>query len=89
MSCYALDFKDRDGRRITTLENWKNSDYLDLSYNMKSQAITMNTANVTVEWMIKIASKGGGQPEESKTVLNVELKKEEGSWKIKEIKPVS
>jgi len=33
-------------------------------------------------------SKAGGQPQEIKTIMDVTLKKEEGDWKIKEVKQV-
>ncbi len=87
MSCYALEFKDREGRKAATLENWRNFDYLELSYDLKRQAISGDTANARVEWFILTSPKGGGQAQESKAVLDVTFKKEDGSWKIKEIKP--
>ncbi|MBS3919493.1 MAG: zinc ribbon domain-containing protein [Deltaproteobacteria bacterium] len=86
MSCYALEFKDREGRKATTLENWKNFDYLELSYDLKSHSISGDTANARVEWFILTSPKGGGQAQETKAVLNVTFKKENGGWKIKEIK---
>lgn len=87
MSCYSLDFKDREGRRAATLENWKNFDYLELSYDLKRRSISGDTANARVEWFILTSTKGGGQAQESKAVLDVTFKKENGGWKIKEIKP--
>ncbi len=89
MSCYAQDFKDREGRRLATLENWKNFDYLELSYDLKSHSISGDTANARVEWFILTSSKRGGQSQENKALLDVTFKKEDGSWKIKEIRPVS
>jgi hypothetical protein len=89
MSCYSLDFKDRDGKKKSTLENWQDFDYFDLSYDLKSQAISGDTASAKVGWVIKFSPKGGGQAQETKSFLDVTLKKEEGVWKIKEIKPVS
>jgi ketosteroid isomerase-like protein len=86
MSCYAADFKDREGKKKTTLAYWKKFDYLDLSYDLKNPLISGNTAKAKVEWVIKISSKTGSQPRESKTILDVTLKKEEDSWKIKEVK---
>jgi len=86
MSCYALEFKDREGRKTTTLENWRNFDYLELSYDLKRQTISSDTANARVEWFILTSPKGGGQAKESKAVLDVTFKKEDGSWKIIEIK---
>jgi len=86
MSCYALEFKDREGRKTTTLENWRIFDYLELSYDLKRQAISGDTANARVEWFILTSPKGGGQAQESKAVLDVTFKKEDGRWKIIEIK---
>ena len=89
MSCYSLDFKDRKSKKLDTLENWKNFNYLDLTYRLKKQIISGDTANVRVEWLIKITKKGVGKSEDSRTVLDVVLKREGDRWKIKEIKPVS
>jgi len=89
MSCYSLDFKDREEKKKSTLENWQNFDYFDLLYDLKSQAISGDTANAKVEWVIKFSPKKGGQAQETKSFLDVTLKKEEGVWKIKEIKPAS
>ena len=86
ISCYATDFKDREEKKKATLAYWKKFDYLDLSYDLKNPSISPDTAKARVEWMIKISSKTGGQPQESKTILDVTFKKEEGDWKIKEVK---
>jgi hypothetical protein len=86
MSCYSLDFKDRNGKRLATLESWKAFDYLDLSYELKRQTISADTADIRVEWVIDISEKMGGAPQKSKAVLDVLLTREEGYWKIKEIK---
>jgi hypothetical protein len=88
MSCYSVDFKDREEKRVTTLENWNNFNYLELPCNLISQSISGDTANARVEWLIRTSSKSGGQPQESRSVMDVELKKENGNWKIKEIKTV-
>ena len=88
MSCYSLDFKDRKRKRLDTLENWKHFHYLDLSYSLKKQAISGDIATVRVEWFMKISPKGTGKPEDSRTVLDVVLKREGDRWKIKEIQPM-
>jgi ketosteroid isomerase-like protein/DNA-directed RNA polymerase subunit M/transcription elongation factor TFIIS len=88
ISCYASDFKDREGKKKATLDNWKKYDYLDLSYDLKNPLISGDTAKAKVEWLIKTSSKAGGQPQEIKTTVDVTLKKEEGGWKIKEVKQV-
>jgi rRNA maturation endonuclease Nob1/ketosteroid isomerase-like protein len=86
LSCYASDFKDRDGKKKATLSFWKKFDYLELSYDLKRTSITGDTARVKIEWVIKISSKAGGNLQESKTFFDAVLKKEEGSWKIQEVK---
>ncbi len=86
VSCYATDFKDRDGKKKATLSFWKKFDYLELSYDLKRTSITGDTARIRIEWLMKIASKGGGNPQESKTFFEAVLKKEEGNWKIQEVK---
>jgi ribosomal protein L40E len=89
MSCYSYDFEDKEGKRLAVLETWENFNYLDLSYHLRKQTITGDTADVRVEWFIRTSPKGGGQPQDSKTVLNVMLSREEGHWKIKAVKSPS
>jgi ketosteroid isomerase-like protein len=89
MSCYSTDFKDREGRRKATLESWEKFNYLDLSYDLKEHSISTDTAQAYVEWLMRISPKIGGKPQESKTVLDVTLKREDGSWRIKETRLVS
>jgi ketosteroid isomerase-like protein len=88
LSCYASDFKDREGKKKATLAHWKNFDYIDLSYDLKNPSILANTAKARVEWLIKISPYTGGQPRESKTILDVILRKEGGAWKIEEVKSI-
>jgi len=85
MSCYASNFKDREGKKRTTLSFWTKFDYVDLSYDLKNSSISGDTARVKVEWVIKISSTTDKQ-QKSKTNLDVKLKKEEGGWKIEEVK---
>jgi hypothetical protein len=89
MSCYSREFKGREGKRQDALETWGFFNYLDLSYDLKEQTISGDIANVRLEWLIRISKKAGGQPENRRTLLDVTLKREDGRWKIKEIKPVS
>jgi hypothetical protein len=89
MSCYSRDFTDREIKRLDTLETWGFYNYHALSYDLKKQTITGDTANVRLEWLIQISKKTGGQPEDRRTLMDVTLKREDGHWKIKEIKPVS
>jgi len=87
MSCYTTDFKDREGKKRMTLESWENFNYLELSYDLKKHSLSGNSANARVEWLMRISPKIGGRSEESKTLLDVTFKKEDGSWKVKETKP--
>ncbi len=89
MSCYSIDFKDRKRKRLDTLESWKNFQYLDLTYQLKEQTVSGDTANVRVEWLMKVTQKGSRKQEVNRTLLDVILKREEDRWKIKEIKPIS
>jgi ketosteroid isomerase-like protein len=89
MSCYSRDFSDREGKRLDALETWGFFNYQDLSYHLKTQVISGNTANVRLEWLIRISKKVGGKVEDKKSLMEVTLKREDGGWKIKEIKPVS
>jgi uncharacterized membrane protein YvbJ len=77
MSCYSIDFKDRKRKR------------LDLTYQLKEQTVSGDTANVRVEWLMKVTQKGSRKQEVNRTLLDVILKREEDRWKIKEIKPIS
>ncbi len=88
MSCYSSGFKGREGKRKETLENWEHFNYFSLSYDLKNCSVSGNTANARVEWRITYGSKGGGGPEESRTVLDVKFKRENDGWKITEVKPV-
>jgi RNase P subunit RPR2 len=89
MSCYALDFKDRESKKRSQLEMWKNLHYLDLSYNVKNQILSGDTADIEVEWRIKTSRDKDGPPQEGVTVINASLKKEEGAWRIKETRTPS
>lgn len=84
--CYAKDYKDREGKKRSTLESWENFNFLDLTFNLESFALTGNIARARVAWSARFTPKGGGPPQESQTNLDVVFKKEEGNWKIAEIK---
>jgi hypothetical protein len=86
LSCYAKDFKDREGKKRATLHSWTRFNFLDLSYFLEPPSLSENSARARVEWLARFTPKNGGQPQESKTVLNVIFKKEDGAWKIGEIK---
>ena len=89
MSCYALDFKDREEKKRSTVENWKNFNYMDLSFTVKNQTVLGDTARIEVEWVINISQDKNRQPQENRTVIDASLKKEDGNWRIKETRTVS
>jgi hypothetical protein len=88
VSCYASDFENMEGRKRATIAYWERFSYLDLSYDLKNLSLSAETAKARVEWLIKTSSRGGGQSQQNKSILNVTFRKEEGQWKIKEVKPV-
>jgi len=87
VSCYASDFENMEGRKRATIAYWEKFNYLDLSYDVRELSISIETAKARVEWLIKTSSKAGGQPQQNRSVLDVAFKKEDGRWKIKEVKP--
>ncbi|MCX8117201.1 MAG: hypothetical protein N3G78_04610 [Desulfobacterota bacterium] len=89
MSCYGKDFKDREGKRRSTLNSWEKYTFLHLEYDLSDLSISGDRAKGRVQWRLKFAPKGGGPPQESRTTLETIFLKEEGRWKIGEIKSES
>ncbi len=89
MSCFSRDFNGTEGKRQDTLKMWENYSYLDLSYDLKKQTVTGDSANVRLEWVARTSQKPSGKIQDGRTVLDIALKREDGHWKIIEIKPVS
>lgn len=89
MSCYSYAYEGREGKRKETIESWQNFNYLHLSYDLKNHSISNSTAQAKVVWLMRFSPKAGGQFEESKAVLEVTFRKEEGGWKIREIRTLS
>ena len=86
LSCYSNDFKDREGKKKSTLESWENFNFLDLTYDLVTHSVSGNAVKARVVWLVRFSPKSGGQPQESKTTLDVIFKKEDATWKIGEIK---
>ncbi len=86
LSCYSKEFKDREGKKKSTLETWGNFNFLDLTYHLGNLSVSGDKARAKVEWLVRFSPKSGGQPQDSKTILDVVFKKEDGTWKIGEIK---
>jgi len=89
MSCFSRDFNGRDGKRLETLKMWENFNYLDLTYEMKNKSISEDTCSIRLEWLLKTTKKDSRKIQEGRTLLDVTLKREDGRWKIKEIKSSS
>jgi len=86
LHCYAKDYKDREGKKKSTLETWENFNFLDLTFNLESFTLMGHIARSKVDWFARFTPKGGSAPQQSQTSLEVVFKKEEGNWKIAEIK---
>jgi hypothetical protein len=89
MTCFSSDFSSREKKRLEALRTWDHFNYLHLSYDLKNQTITGNTASVRLEWRINASEKASGKPQENRILLDATLTKEGGSWKIQEIKSAS
>jgi len=89
MSCFSRDFSGTERKRKDTLKIWETFNYHDLSYDFKKQTIVGDVADVRLEWVVKTSERAGGKPHNGRTVLDVTLKREGDTWKIKAIKPVS
>jgi hypothetical protein len=89
MSCFSREFNGTERKRKDTLKMWETFNYHDLSYDLKKKTIAGDAADVRLEWVVKTSERVGGKPHNGRTVLDVTLKREGGTWKIKEIKPVS
>ena len=88
MSCFSSNFNGTEAKRLNTLKMWENYNYLDLSYDLKKRTISGDTADVRLEWLVRTSQKTGGQEKDGRTLLDVTLKREDGRWKITDIKPV-
>jgi hypothetical protein len=85
MSCYSVDFKDRERRKKEILESWTKFSFLELSYALKMNSVSPNSSEARVEWRMRTIPVTGGQSQETKSVLNVTFQKENNEWKIKEV----
>ena len=88
MSCFSRDFSGAEGKRRDTLKMWETFNYHQLSYDLKKETISGDTADVRLEWVVRTSERAGGKLRDGKTVLDVTLKREDGCWKINGIKPV-
>lgn len=87
MGCFSRDFTQREKKRLEALKTWNHFNYLNLSYTLKKQKISGDTADVRLEWLIKSSEKIGGKLQEDRVTLDAILRKENGRWKIQDIKP--
>ncbi len=89
LSCFSKDFKGIEEKRSDTIKMWENYDYLSLSYELKDQTISTDTAQIKLEWSVRTSKKLNGQRQNGKSLIDVTLKKEEDHWKIIGIKQIS
>ena len=89
MTCFSRDFSGREKKRLDALKTWDYFNYLSLSYDLKKQMISGDTAIVRLEWLIRTSEKVNGKLQENRILLDATLTKENWSWKIQEIKPAS
>ncbi len=89
MTCFSHDFVDREKKKNEALKTWSHFTYLTLSFDIKKQKISGDTADIQLEWFVRSSEKKGGKLEENRIPLNAVLRKENGSWKIVEIRPLS
>jgi hypothetical protein len=89
MTCFSHDFTEKEKKRLDTLKTWDHFNYLNLSYDLKQKIISGDIADVRLEWLVRVSKKVGGKSEESRIILDATLKKENGHWKIQEIRPIS
>jgi hypothetical protein len=89
MTCFSRDFTNREKKRVEALKTWNHFNYLHLSYNLKRQMIKGDTADIRLEWLVKSSDKVSRKMEENRVVLDTILKKENGHWKIQDVRPVS
>lgn len=86
MTCFSRDFANREKKRTEALKTWNQFHYVHLSYDLKKKMIAGNTAGIQLEWLVRSSEKVSGKLEESRILLDTILKKEDGGWKIQEVK---
>lgn len=89
MACFSQDFVDKEKKKSEALKTWNHFNYLTLSFDIKRQKISGDMADIQLEWFIRSSEKKGGKLEENRILLSAILKKENGAWKIFEIRPAS
>lgn len=89
MTCFSRDFSGREKKRLETLETWDHFNYLNLTYDLKKNKISSETADVRLEWLVRALQKVNGKLQENKIILDATLRKENGHWKIRETRPVN
>jgi hypothetical protein len=89
MTCFSRDFTNREKKRQEALKTWSHFNYHNLSYDLKKKIISGDTADIQLEWLVRASKKVGGKLQENRVILEAILRKEDGCWKIQEIKPAS
>jgi hypothetical protein len=87
ISCYASDYPNLGELERQTYENWKNFDFKNVSYNISNLRRTgPNTASGELVWNLQIVNNQTKASEMLRSVVNVTLEDNNGTWKIKESK---
>ena len=87
ISCYASDYPNLGELERQTYENWKNFDFKNVSYNISNLRRTgPNQASGELVWNLQLVNNQTKASEMLRSVVNVTLEDNNGTWKIKESK---
>ena len=89
MSVYATTFPNIDQKRQDTLASWENFDYANLVFTVdKMQAIDPNNALAWVTWYMDIRNRNTQELSNATQTFQVRFIKQQGGWRITELKEV-
>lgn len=89
MSVYATSFAGSDQKRKETLESWQHYDYTTLVFTVdKVQALDPDHALAWVTWNMDIRNRNSQEMFSVTQSYQVRFVKEEGNWRIGELKEV-
>jgi hypothetical protein len=89
MSVYATTFPNYDQKRQDTLASWEDFDYANLVFTVdKVQAIDPNNALSWVTWYMDVRNRDTQELSSATQTYQVRFIKQQGGWRIIEIKEV-
>lgn len=89
MSVYATTFPNYDQKRQDTLASWENFDYVNLVFTMdKVQAIDPNNGLAWVTWYMDVRNRNTQELSSASQTYQVRFIKQQGGWRIIELKEV-